>query len=357
MEAIVLSQNRHLEHQEVSLSPLATDECTIAIRAVGVCSSDIPRAFEGGAYHYPLIPGHEISGEVVACGEDAASKHPVGSRVCVFPLLPCFNCTSCAQKLYAQCERYDYYGSRRNGGFAEYMNVKAWNLLSLPGDVSFDDGAMLEPVSVVFHALRRLLPRSATGNIAILGGGFLGLITMKILARTHPACRPVIIDRNPYKLSIAERAGADPICLDDEASWRDYATEREGHFPYVLEAAGIPNTLRYSLMLAARGGRVCWMGNAADDVLLGKALISSMLRKEISVLGTWNSSYRASEQSDWDLALGLLQDGADPASLVSHKVSLADLPEIMTRMAAHRERRERHEILKVLVHPNTVVSV
>ena len=107
MKAVQLEANKHLKISEISIPKVNPDECLINIKVCGVCSSDIYRAFENGAYFYPLIMGHEISGQIIEIGEEI-KNFKVGDSVSVFPLLPCFTCNSCKEKKYATCENYKY---------------------------------------------------------------------------------------------------------------------------------------------------------------------------------------------------------------------------------------------------------
>lgn len=106
------------------------------MKAAGICSSDIARVFTKGTYHFPTIPGHEFAGIVdsVSSEED---KGLVGKHVGIFPLIPCRECPQCKDKHYEMCAHYDYVGSRRDGGFAEYVAVPVWNLIPLSDAISF----------------------------------------------------------------------------------------------------------------------------------------------------------------------------------------------------------------------------
>ena len=203
MRSVVLVENGRFTIEHRPDSEPALDECLIRIHAAGICSSDVPRAFNRGAYSYPLVMGHELAGIVEKCGSSVSTFHP-GDRVTVFPLLPCFQCDACAREAYAQCRNYGYYGSRRDGGFAERLAVKTWNLLKVPDTVSLDDAALTEPTAVVVHALGRLglLDGAAAGELCILGSGFLGLIAVQALKTLSPRIQVSTAER--FQASVAE---------------------------------------------------------------------------------------------------------------------------------------------------------
>ena len=136
MRAYELHGVNDLRREDIEKPEIPSGWVLVQVKASGICSSDIPRIFTNGTYHFPTIPGHEFSGVVAAYGEGVPEER-VGKRVGIFPLIPCRTCPQCRQKKYEMCEHYDYLGSRRDGGFAEYVAVPDWNLLELPENVSF----------------------------------------------------------------------------------------------------------------------------------------------------------------------------------------------------------------------------
>jgi len=357
MKAVILEANRSLKVADFSIPEPESDECLVRIASAGVCSSDVPRAFEGGAHVYPLVMGHEMAGEVIACGAHAAEEFSPGDRVVVFPLLPCGRCDACQNKHYARCRSYDYYGSRRHGGFAQYLNAKIWNLLPLPRNLDFDNAALVEPVAVVLHALDRAgvltAPNaSPNGEIVIVGAGFLGLVAAQMLHLLRPAVVVTLIDRNAYKLKIGAAAVAKTRLIMSDDDWSGYLAGNRARFRVVVEATGVPDAFRRSVDLACPGGTVMWMGNISGNLELPQALVSSILRKELSILGTWNSTYDGRKPSDWTRTLDLMARGFRPAALVTDFVNLHSLPMVLERLYAHKRRIERHEIIKAIVHPN-----
>ena len=160
-----------LRYEEAPFPECGGDEVIVKVMSCGICGSDLGRVYVKGTYTFPTVIGHEFSGRVVF--------DPLGlmtnENVCVFPLLPCFKCKSCREGNYATCENYDYYGSRRDGGMTEYIAVKRWNLVKMPSGLSYDEGAMCEPVSVARHAAGKL-NISKGESVFISGAGPIGLI-------------------------------------------------------------------------------------------------------------------------------------------------------------------------------------
>ena len=173
MIAWVLHGVHDLRHETVGVPVLGADEVAVQVRAAGICGSDIPRIYQTGTYSFPLIPGHEFSGIVTETGA-AVDGALTGQRVGVFPLIPCHSCATCRKKQYEMCRHYSYLGSRRDGGFAGYVAVPADNLIKLPEHVSFEEAAMMEPMAVAVHAMRRIAVRPAD-TVVVCGLGTIGL--------------------------------------------------------------------------------------------------------------------------------------------------------------------------------------
>jgi len=284
MKAYVLHGIGDLRYEDWPMPKLRPGWALVKVSAAGICSSDIPRIFEKGTYHFPTIPGHEFCGQVEAV-EDSSDSSWVGKRVGVFPLIPCRKCSSCRKGQYETCEHYNYLGSRRDGGFAEYAAVPVWNLIELPDEVSDIQGALLEPAAVALHAVKRTeIPEG--GDVCVVGTGAIGLLAGQ-WAKLRGAGRVVVKGRNKVKRKFAEDCGL------------EYLTDLAGEqFDRVIEAVGSERALEESLLLTAPGGRLVLMGNPDSSRTLSQDTYWRVLRKQLTLAGTWNSSY-GSESSDW----------------------------------------------------------
>ena len=321
MKALVLQDNAKLEYKNVMDPVVGDDECLIAVKSAGICSSDFPRAYNNWAYSYPLIMGHEFAGEIVKTGY-SVSTYCTGDRVVIFPLIPCKTCEFCLNKQYAQCTNYSYYGSRQNGGFAQLVSVKEWNLLKLPNDISFERAAVIEPISVAFHAISKAEIRP-NQKIAILGAGFIGLVTAFILSKTCNMHDIILIDRDKNKLNFAAQYGFDTIYTQDNSSWADEFI-KAGDVEIVFEMCGAVQTFKQSLNIVKSHGQVIWVGNITGDALFEKKLISSILRKELKIKGSWNSSFTHDDNDDWHKALNYARESDELGKLITNAASLAD---------------------------------
>ena len=131
MLALSLNKNSSLKIINKKLNKLKDNKYRVKILYSSICASDIPRAFKRGAYNYPLIMGHEFSGKIIERGKKK-KKYKIGDYVSVYPLIPkCKKCKQCRRKQFNLCEKYSYYGSRENGGFAEYIDINEWNIYKI----------------------------------------------------------------------------------------------------------------------------------------------------------------------------------------------------------------------------------
>ena len=294
-----------LRYEEKEMPVCAENEVLLEVKACGICGSDIPRVFTKGTYHFPTVIGHEFSGIVV---EDRSGEF-TGKRAAVFPLLPCFACEFCRNENYAACKDYDYYGSRRDGGMAEYLAVKRWNLVLLPDNISYEEGAMCEPISVGRHAVKKLNIQKGD-NVLISGAGPIGLIAGQ-WAKAEGAGEVYYFDIDARKIDFAKTLG-----------FREYTgTEK---IDCVIEGTGHSDAVRKCLEAVKPFGKVVLMGNPAGDVLFSQNTYWFILRKELTVLGTWNSSFGESN-NDWKESIKAVSEGLlNVKPLISHRFPLSD---------------------------------
>lgn len=332
MKAYVLHGIGDLRYEDWSLPEIYPGWALVKVLVAGICSSDIPRIFEKGTYHFPTIPGHEFSGKVERVA-DESDRHWVGKRVGVFPLIPCKKCASCEKRQYETCSNYDYIGSRRDGGFAEYVAVPVWNLLELPETVSDVQGALLEPAAVALHAVKRaqIFP---SASICVVGTGAIGLLAGQ-WAKIYGADRVVIKGRSEFKRQLVQQCGLE--YMGDDRSGEE--------FDCVIEAVGSVRALEESLLLTAPGGRLVLMGNPDGPRTLSQELYWRILRKQLTLAGTWNSSY-GDEDSDWtEVVQTLVDKKLQIGAVVTH---VLESKKLMDGLAMMRNRTETFG--KILLH-------
>lgn len=316
-----------LRYDEIETPECPEGWAIVKVKAAGICSSDIPRIFTKGTYHFPTIPGHEFSGIVDSVGS-YEDKYLVGEHVGVFPLIPCRKCEQCEQKHYEMCKSYDYVGSRRDGGFAEFVAVPVWNLIILNKNIPFTSAAMLEPISVALHAMKIADAKTAE-RVAICGTGMIGICAAQ-WARKLGANYVVVVGRNGSKRQLVENCGLEYRTYNDLDSSILYDC--------VLEAVGSPESIVQAINLTKPGGTLVLMGNPSGDINLPQAVYWQILRKQLTVRGTWNSSYEGKNDSDWTEAVAALGNNElNVRPLISHLFVQDELSKGLELMRQHLE--------------------
>ncbi len=327
MKAFVLEDIADIRLEEVSMPVLGEKEVLVKVGAVGICGSDIPRIYKTGAYSFPLIPGHEFSGTVVEVGSGVSAEW-VGKRVGIFPLIPCKECGPCRKQQYEMCRHYSYLGSRRNGGFAEYVAVPAENLLELPDNVSLQAAAMLEPMAVAVHAMRRLT-LDGEKTVAVCGLGTIGLLLVMFLKEAGIQKIFVVGNKEFQKekvlsLGIPEEDYCDSRSQNVEM-WLLEHTGGMGVDAF-FECVGKNETVKQAIALTAPGGQIQLVGNPYSEMMLEKDLYWKILRNQLTVTGTWNSSFTGSAQDDWHYVLDRLKaESIKPEGFISHELPFEEL--------------------------------
>lgn len=359
MKAQVLHAVGDLRYEEVPEPELRPGEVLVRVMAAGICGSDVPRVYDTGAHRMPLIPGHEFSGVVESTGQ----------RVGIFPLIPCRECGPCRQGHYELCRHYDYVGSRRDGAFAEYVAVPAANLIELPDNVSFEEAAMLEPMAVAVHAMRRGFRAAgyrgipaenlgsnpstglddtsksllANGRVAVVGAGTIGLLLSMFLLDVG-AQELYLIGNKESQRGRASLLAQDRVHFCNTRDTDAVAWLREqtgGGADLVFECVGKADTCGMAIECAAPMGTVVLMGNPYGDMMLPRNTYWKILRDQLTLTGTWNSSFDiagapgGSEPSDapalatpddWHYVLDRLAAGSvRPVQFITHRLPLSDL--------------------------------
>lgn len=311
---------------------LSKEEVLIKVKASGICGSDIQRIYENGAHKMPLILGHEFSGQIVEVG-DSANASFIGKRVGVFPLIPCKTCNSCQKGKYEMCVNYSYLGSREDGAYAEYVAVPLWNVIELPDEVSYEEAAMLEPLAVAMHAMRRVTV-SKEDTVLIWGLGTIGQLLTMILLEKGIENLIVIGNKESQKrtalsMGVKEKNYCDSK-VEDVQQFIFSNTQGQGA-EVVFECIGKNETIHQAIHMASPEGKICLVGNPYTDIEMDKNTYWKILRKQLKITGTWNSSFSGNgfndkNDDDWSYALKLLeQKRINPAYLITHRIPLSDL--------------------------------
>ena len=331
MKCVTLLSNAQIEVQEKPIPSFKEDECLVKIAYAGICSSDIPRAFMHKAYFYPLVMGHELSGTVVEIGSDVQNFN-INDKVTLFPLLPCNTCSQCVLNQYQRCSSYQYYGSRCDGGYAEYLAVKKWNLLKLPAAISLKDAALFEPSAVVVNALRKIV--FTNKKVLVIGAGFMSRILLDLF-KDNPK-EVFIADRNVDKLTSMPK-NVQEIHIGDQENIDKFLKNYRDYFDVVFELTGSKEIVPLTIQVAGANSKIILVGNVSGDVNIPEKLFSSILRKELSIKGTWNSTFYHSPSDDWHTVMEHMKNTFFPSKHVSHYINLEDVPVFLEKIHKRRE--------------------
>lgn len=327
MKAYNLHAVNDFRYEDVPMPECPSGWAIIKVKATGICSSDVPRVFTKGTYHFPTIPGHEFSG-IVHSVADPENARLVGKLVGIFPLIPCRQCESCKDKHYEMCSNYDYVGSRRDGAFAEYVAAPVWNLIELPETIPFEVAAMMEPFAVALHAIKMGVITKGM-NVCIVGTGMIGIAAGQ-WAKMFGASCVTVIGRSEDKRKMVENCGLEYVVCNAPSTVCEY--------DFVLEAVGTPKAIELAISATRRGGSLVLMGNPSGDITISQAVYWKILRKQLRLAGTWNSSYDGTNPSDWTEVVDALASKAIVAeSLITHKFAQEELMQGLELMREHKE--------------------
>ncbi|XVU21030.1 zinc-dependent alcohol dehydrogenase [Actinoplanes sp. CA-054009] len=295
-------------------------ERLVEVTAVGICGSDLHWFTEGGigdaVLPRPLVLGHEMAG-VIRGGADG------GVRVAIDPAIPCETCEECRAGYPNLCTRIVFAGHGDcDGGLRQFMAWPAHRLHRLPGGLSDDEGALLEPLGVALHAMDLSHLRMAS-TVAVVGCGPIGLLLVQ-LARLGGATRVLASDPLPHRQKAAESLGAEPVDADAVAD-------------VVFEVSGSDGAVEASLRVARPGARVVLVGIPDGDRTTFSAALARRKGLTLVMVRRMGEVYpRAIDLA----ARGLVE----LKPLVSHAFPLGDVENAMSTAASRTG-------VKVVVHP------
>jgi 2-desacetyl-2-hydroxyethyl bacteriochlorophyllide A dehydrogenase len=282
-------------------------EVLVRVMASGICGTDI-HIFRGEYLGgYPAIPGHEFAGVVEAVGSGVTRFKP-GDRVAIEPNIACDNCEACLNNRQNFCLNWQAVGVTRMGGMAQWTTAPEKAVFDI-GDLSFEAGAFVEPLSCVLHGLERLAPGMAD-KVAILGAGPIGILLLQGI-RLRGASQVTVVDKNTARLAFAGEMGADlTFSSRDELQTDGYDT--------VIDATGSIPVMQRTLDFARPGGKVLLFGvpPSGEDLCVEAFKI---FHKGLTLLSSY-TSVRTSYQ-----AVNLLRSGRIRVdALVSHRLALEE---------------------------------
>lgn len=252
----VMTAPKKIIFQEVPIPEPANNQVLLKIRRIGICGSDIH------VYHglhpftkYPVTQGHEVSGEIVKLGA-GVKDFKVGQKVTVEPQVYCGECYPCTHGKYNLCENLKVMGFQTTGTASEFFAVDASKVTPLPDDMSFDDGAMLEPLAVTVHAAKRF-PDIKGAKVAILGCGPIGILLAQS-AKALGAEKVLITDVSDLRLELAKKVGVDFAVNTRNKDFGDAMVEVFGKdkADVIYDCAGNDITMGQAIKYARKGSTI-----------------------------------------------------------------------------------------------------
>jgi 2-desacetyl-2-hydroxyethyl bacteriochlorophyllide A dehydrogenase len=317
MKAVVFEGPGRLAVERVDDPAPAPDQVVVAVDACGICGTDVHLLDGEFPTSYPLVPGHEFCGDVVAIGRGVSDivtdGVAQGAFVAVDPSLHCGHCSFCRVGRGNLCENWGGIGVTTDGGCAEFVAVPAANAHRLPEGVERSHGTLVEPLSCAVRGFDVLDPKLAD-HFLIYGAGTMGLMLTQ-LAAAAGAASVSVVDRNPDRLPRAAALGADHVATSvDEL-------ERSGGWEVVIDATGVVAAIEDGLGRVRRGGSFLMFGVAAKDAT---ARISPfrIYNDEIRIIGSMAVLH------SFERARDLLVRGViDAEALLTHRLALDDYAE------------------------------
>ena len=324
MKAAVMTAARKIEWTEWDIPQPKRGELQIKLEYVGVCGSDLHFYQDGRLGNWvpdgPLILGHEPGGKVVAVGE-GVTGFKAGDKVAIEPGVPCGQCEYCKRGLYNLCDNMSFMAipKERNGVFSEYCVHPANMCYKLPPNMDTLEGALIEPLSVGFHAVMQS-DAKAGQTAVVLGCGCIGLVTIMVLK----ACGVSTIyaaDVMDKRLTKAKEVGAAKIIRSDKEDVVAFCKGLPGGgVDLVFETAGNKETTLITAKLVKKGGSVTLVGMAPTPELTYD--IGSLMDKEAKL----NTVFRY--RNLYPTAIAAVSGGLIPLkSIVSHEYAFKDLIE------------------------------
>lgn len=300
MKAAVVVANEDVQYLEIPDPSVGPDDVKVRVRASGICGSDIPRVLYNGVHFYPIVLGHEFSGDVVEVGANV-TRVKVGDRVSGAPLRPCMKCDDCQKGNFSLCKHYSFIGSREQGSDADFVVIPEQNAVVYDPSIPYEQAAMFEPATVAIHGLF-CNDFEGGGYTAILGGGTIGLFTMQ-WARIFGAKKVVVFDISEERLALAKKLGADDVINTTEEGYMEKAKALTGGkgYDYVFETAGQVPTILMAFEAAANKAHVCCIGTPHNELKFTPAMWENMNRKEFKLTGSWMSYSAPFPGKEWDL--------------------------------------------------------
>lgn len=328
MRALQIDAPNRARVVDIDSPSLLAGEVRVRVAVCGICGTDVHIYHGEYLGSYPIVPGHEFSGEIVEVGE-GVTRFAEGDRVAVEPNIACGNCDACLSGRSNFCRNWSAVGVTRQGAMAEYVNVPERNVFSI-GDMSFETGAFVEPLSCVLHGVGKVGIHLGD-RVAILGAGPIGVLLART-ARAAGAASISVVERSPSRRELASG--------DADVVYADSRTLTDESHDVVIDASGAPALMHDAIRVVGRGGRILLFGVAASGAKLTVEPFK-LFEKGITITSSFTSVLNSRQ------AVSLLASGRiEVASLVSHTLPIDRFADGVALIESASDG-----VMKVLVQP------
>jgi threonine dehydrogenase-like Zn-dependent dehydrogenase len=341
MRAAVLHSISDIRVEEVDTPLVTSADILLKVAYCGVCGSDVPRIIKDAAHYYPVILGHEFSGVIVDVG-DGLSPYLKGKKSVCAPLMPNFSDPECAKGNYSLCKGYDFIGSNKQGGFAEYVAMPARNAIILDDSMDLLSASFLEPLTVALHAINIMEYRPGR-KAAVIGVGSIGLLMLQCLKQLGTQSISAF-DVDDHKLGLAMDMGAN-FCfnsLDKDIFKKAFEQAAPSGYDYVFEAAGVPAAEILALKLAAPKGYIMYVGTSHSALTLQPAEFELINRKELTLKGSWLNYSAPFPGWEWEFGIEMItKQQVDIEALMGKALPLSQakrLPSLLSEFGGMKRK-------------------
>lgn len=313
MKAVRYWAKDEIRYEDIPKPVIGESEALIQIAFAGVCGSDMfiysgahPRA------KAPLVLGHEISGQIAELPSNYKGDFVIGDKVTINPLLSCQRCTPCLTGNSHVCQKLGLTGIDTDGGFAEFAKVPVGQLVKLPSGMSLEHGAIVEPVAVAVHAIRRSAFKVGD-NVLVIGGGPIGVLVA--LAVNFAGARKVfVIEPNNFRRELISELGFETMTDADHEKIMS-ATKGDG-FDVVYEVAGAQAAMDAAVKYCKIRGQI------VNVSVFKKPAMIDLLRvnfAELDIIGI-----RVYTKEDYLAAVNLVAKHPEFGKVITHRFMLKD---------------------------------
>ena len=338
MKAGVLHGPNDIRCESIPRPKISDEEVLVAIKAAGICGSDILRYEKGiSPYNFKIL-GHECAGEVVEVGSRVKDVKR-GDKVAIMPVVPCGRCPLCKVGKYSLCDNFIRMGTRVDGLFVEFAKVSPKNLLKLPDNIDFESASLLEPAAIALHTIKRgkLFPGDL---VVIMGCGPIGCLCAQF-AYLLGARKVYVVDIAEEKLKIAKNVGIS-LCINarkEDPVKRILEENKEGA-DLVIESAGSLKTLEQSIKITRKRGRISLLGLMREDVVISRETYYTILNHELNLYGVYDTDLEPLPPfNSWYTALHFLVEGKLKVKpLISHRFKIDKISEVFRSISQNKDK-------------------